>query len=334
MKMKKILLLTASLMAIWSCERDTETLGPNLSELYGEFSVLEPFVASRSSVNFGVGESVLFSGRFSKPVNWEIHIVGQSSGSEKVITGMSKLVDETNAAWTGTTTHLPMFKEEVCTAFITVPSEGFSDTLSGISIDSTKFDEGFVMADFESGVNPGWTVFAQSGADMSFGIVPGDSAAQGNNFWDMGGEVSFDYLIGLIDFPASAYGSATFPLDENANNVYFNVMLGKPEGITNEIILFQFREDENGDGIFQEATEDMYSLELKGISSDWENITIKYGDLQALINGAPADPAGNGIREPHKLLQVSMLFLADPSSGYSRSYMDYLIFTENGPLEP
>ncbi len=332
--MKKFGILALSVFAFFACERETETLGPNLSELYGEFTVLEDFAASRSSVDFGVGESVLFSARFSKPVDWEIHVIGQTSGAEKVLTGMSKLVDETNGAWTGTTTKLPMFKEEICWAYIAVPDEGYGDTIMGITIDSTKYDAGFRVADFESGVNSGWTVFAQSGANMSFGIVQADTAAEQYHFWDMGGEVTFDYLIGLIDFPASAYGETAFPLNENADNVYFNVMLSKPEGITNEIILFQFREDENGDGIFQDATEDMYSIELKGINNDWNTVSMRYSDMTTLVNGAPADPAGNGIHEPHKLLQVSMLFLADPSSGYSRSYMDHMIFTENGPLEP
>jgi hypothetical protein len=56
--------------------------------------------------------------------------------------------------------------------------------------------------------------------------------------------------------------------------------------------------------------------------------------MVTLVNGQPAAPIGNGIREPHKLKEVSVLFLANPTSGYSQSYMDYLIFTQNGPLIP
>jgi hypothetical protein len=52
------------------------------------------------------------------------------------------------------------------------------------------------------------------------------------------------------------------------------------------------------------------------------------------VNGVPATPAGNALKEPNKLMQISVLFLADPATGYSQTLMDYLIFTENAPLEP
>ena len=261
-------------------------------------------------------------------------IEGQSSGATKVITGKSKTLDELNAIWDGTTTVLPMFKNERCNAYLSLPEEVYADTIIGITIDSTKTNEGFVVADFENGINPGWDIFKQSGGDMTFEIVNNDSAAERSHYYDMGGEVNFDYLIGYIYFPADAYGEPTFPLSPIPQNVYFNVMLNKPETITNEIILFQFVEDENGDGIFQEASEDMYSLELKNIESYWQLISLPYSDLTALVNGAPSTPNGNGIHEPDKLLEVRTLFLADPSSGYSQTFMDYMIFTENEGLNP
>ena len=43
---------------------------------------------------------------------------------------------------------------------------------------------------------------------------------------------------------------------------------------------------------------------------------------------------GNKTLNPDKILQMSVLFLADPTSGYSQAYLDYVIFTENGPLNP
>lgn len=323
------LILTAA-----ACERDEEILGPSLNDLYGDFQTLEDFKASRQSVDFSADQSVLFSARFSKTVDWEVHIIGKTSGATKIISDKSNLIDNTNGVWNGTTTLLPMFKAEECMAVLKVEEENFFDTIPLIQIDSIRSVEGYLLADFENGVNPGWTIFAQSGGNMSFKIVQSDSSAQGSHFYDMGGEVDFDYLIGLIDMPASAYGEDRFPLNSNPNNVYFNVFLDKPAGINNEIVLFQFREDENEDGVYQAASEDMYSIELRGLETNWQSVSIKYADMIALVNGAPATPAGNGVHEPHKLLQLSVLFLADPSSGYSQTLMDNIIFTENGPIEP
>lgn len=336
--MKKILVLIVVSIAIFSCKRETDTLGPNLSDIYGDFQVFEDFDVSNNSVEFSSGEVLNFNARFSKTVDWEVRIVGQTSGATKLLTGKSKILDESNAIWNGSTSELPMFKTEMCNAYLSIPEEGFRDTVESIAIDSTKVNEGFVVADFENGMNTGWNIFKQSGGNMSFFIVESDSAAEASHYYDMGGEVNFDYLIGYFYLPASAYGVATYPLSSNPDNVYFNVMLYVPEGITNEIVLFQFLEDENEDGSFQDATEDMYSMELKhgpdGLQSGWQTISIKYSDLTALVNGAPSTPNGNGIHEPEKLLELRLLFLADPSSGYSQTLMDYIIFTENAPLEP
>jgi hypothetical protein len=53
-----------------------------------------------------------------------------------------------------------------------------------------------------------------------------------------------------------------------------------------------------------------------------------------LVNGQPAAPNGNGVREPNKLTQVNILFLANPASGYANARLDYMIFTEGEALQP
>jgi hypothetical protein len=61
---------------------------------------------------------------------------------------------------------------------------------------------------------------------------------------------------------------------------------------------------------------------------------VKYSELQSLVNGQPAAPNGNGVREPNKLTQVNILFLANPASGYANARLDYMIFTEGEALQP
>ncbi len=78
----------------------------------------------------------------------------------------------------------------------------------------------------------------------------------------------------------------------------------------------------------------MYSFEYRPTENGWKQLSLNYADLQTLVNGAPTAAIGNGIHEPNKLLKVSLLFLANPTSGYSQSYIDYMIFTENAPLNP
>ena len=330
--MKKLLLYITIILS-FSCTRKDEIQGPLLDDLYGDFKVLEEFEAAPQSVDFSIGQKVTFTARFSKNVDWEIHIIGQTSRAEKIITGKSKTLDAENASWNGTTTNLPMFKVEECVAIISVPDELYADTLN-ISILETKLYEGFLLSDFEDGVNPGWDIFTQNGADMSFTVVESDSAAQAYHYYDMGGAVTWDYLIGYIDMPSSAYSEPTYPLLNNPSQVFFNVLLNKPPEITNEIVLWQFWEDDNLDGVFNANDEDMYSVELTGLEDGWKTFSIRYDELAALVNGVPSTPAGNGIHEPHKLLNVRVLFLANPVTGYSQTLMDYIIFTEIEALNP
>lgn len=330
--MKKLILIVLVGLS-FSCQRKEEVLGPSLDELYGDFSILENFASSGQQIDFSTGEELEFTCRFSKPVDWEIHIIGQLSGAEKIITGKSKVIDQSNGNWDGSTSLLPMFKTESCIAVLNVPDESYADTLN-VTVLETKINTGFIVADFENGINPGWDFFIQSGADMRFNIIESDNAAEAFHYYEMGGAVDWDYLIGYIDMPASAYMESTYPLSDNPAIVYFNTFLNKPDAINNEIVLWQFWEDDNLDGVFNAANEDMYSLELTGLENGWQTISIRYDELVSLFNGAPSIPAGNAIHEPNKLINIRLLFLANPSTGYSETSVDYIIFTQNQALVP
>lgn len=322
------------LIGFWSCERDIEEPeGPSIEDLFGEFSVLQEFAIDNKTIDLAAGESTFFTAQFSKTVDWQIVIEGQQTGGIKVIEGTSNFIDASNSIWNGTTTQIPMFSSEMCDVELIISNENtsFADELE---VQNNIQHEGYVVADFEDGVNPNWTGFVQAGGDMSFFITDDRPAGQGNSYYDMGGLVDWDYLIGLIDFPADAYGAETFDLNPNGEQLYFNVFLYNDPLIMNEIVLFQFREDDNGDGNFTESNEDLYAFELTDLEPGWQHISVKYSDLANLVNGQPSQPNGNGVHNPDKLHKISVLMLADPATGYSQVLMDYLIFTENAPLQP
>ncbi len=323
------------LLAVSACKRsDTPFDGPDLQDLNGTFSMIEPFQVSKSSVNFGSGENAFFTARFSKLSDWTVTITGNTSGAKKRITGKSKVLDASSAAWNGSTTDFPMFKAEGCTAVLTI--EGVTDSFSlPVNIEATKANPGFLVADFETGINPKWVVFKQSGANMNFKIVTDTYAPQGNSYFNMAGTVDWDWLIGYVDFPATAYGASTnYPLSTNPDNEYFNVLLYGTPGTNQTLVLFSFKEDENQNGTFEPNTEDEYNIQITVNWEGWKLVSVKYADLTYLVNGSPGTPKGNGLKNPEKLTKISMLHLADKALGFASSKMDYLIFTNGGPLEP
>ena len=329
--MKKVGL--ALLVAAWmfhGCKVEDSFDGPDLNDLYGPFSIESELMISQDSVDFSLGEQPLFSAAFSKKVNWKLKIKGLTSGAEKI----EQVFDsEVNFVWNGSTTKFPMFRQETCAVELTVDQQ--PDTLRDtIVVIAPKVNQGLLLSDFEGGLNSSWNTFVQSGANMNFGLQTNADVPQGLRSYTMEGAVSWDWLIGLIDIPASAYGATHFDLNANANQVYFNTLLYKHPDYDNGIVLLQFREDDNGDGSYTDGEEDMFSVELRGGSDGWRLISLKYQDLVTLVNGAAANPIGNGLHEPDKLFQVSILFLANPSSGFSASGLDYMIFTEGSPLAP
>ncbi len=332
MKKSIYFLLFASLLYT-SCKVDEQFEGPSLVDLYGDFSLVTGLDISNRNVNFSTGETTTFTAAFSKNVNWKIEVKGLQSGAVKRFEGFSNVVDVSNATWNGTTTDLPMFRVEDCAVQLSI--ENVADTLRDtLTIAGSKLYDGFVVADFENGWNSGWNTYVQSGANMSFAVQTNGNAAQGGRYYEMAGAVSWDWLIGLVNMPGSAYGSIYYPLTSNPSNLYFNTMLYKPAGIDNGMVLFQIKEDDNQDGMYSTGSEDMYSIQVSLTANGWSKISQRYDNIPTLVNGAASGPIGNGIHEPNKVIEVSVLFLANPTSGYSKTWLDYMIFTEGSALEP
>jgi hypothetical protein len=335
--MKKNLSIFALLIIILgsACRKKTSTFdGPSIDEIFSDFKVTQTFKADRDSVNFTTGEKVVFTASFNKVVDWKITIKGSTSKGVKMISGTSKTINASNATWNGSITDFPMFSAENCEAKLTIKDVVDTFVIAEKIVGTKKLD-GFIIADFENGLNSKWTKFAQTGANMDFQVKTDALAPEGKKYLNMAGTVNWDYLIGLIDFPASAYANnVTFPLNPNPDAVYFNCLIYGIPNTNPSIVLFQFKEDENGDGVFTPASDDEYDLEIKVDWEGWKLISVKYSDITTLVNGAPATPKGNALHNANKLGKISMLHLANPSDGFASSKLDLVMFTENSALQP
>ena len=329
-----LIVICLSLFSLNACKKQATFDGPSIEELYSSFKLLEDFKADKTTVSFAAPESVTFTAKFSKVVAWTITINGATSKAKKIITGQGKQIDATNALWKGSTTELPMFRAENVTATLSIDGQTTTYSLP-IEIKTAAINNGLVIADFETGLLSSWTKFIQSGASMDFGVKDDDLAPQDTKYLKMHGIVNWDWLIGLIDFPASAYGtSKTLPLSTNPDEVYFNCLIYGVANTNESIVLFQFREDENGDGNISGSADDEYDLQVKVNWVGWKLVSIKYTDLPYLNNGQAAPPKGNSQHNPDKIGKISMLHLADPAGGLASTKIDYIIFTQYGPLVP
>jgi hypothetical protein len=330
-----ILLLFCLGLLLSSCRKDEAAYdGVSLNDLFSDFRMLDSFRVDRDSINFASGQTAVFTARFNKPVSWTIEVVGQTSKAKKIITGQSREIDASTAEWNGSTTVFPMFKAERCIARLLI--NDVADTFQTTTVIKTvKLNPGFTIADFEFGLNPAWTRFVQSGANMDFNVKSDTLAPQGSKYLKMAGTVNWDYLIGLIDFPATAFSASnTFPLASNPDDVYFNCLIYGVPNTNESLVLFQFKEDENGDGVYNNAsTDDQYDYQITVNWEGWKLVTVKYSDLISLSNGQPTLPHGNALHNPDKIAKISMLHLANPANGYAHCKIDYILFTST-PLQP
>ena len=326
--MKKLVYLLVVGITLFSCRKDEVNLidGPSLTDVFGSFQVKTDLEPKEPSVDFTSEQSTFFTCEFTTVAEWQLTIVGRESGATKIITGSSKVLNAETASWNGSTTLFPMFEAEMCDVMLTFTNQ--PDTLNTeIEVLSPKENPGFLIADFESGWNNGWSTFIQSGADMDFNIKTNETAPQEGAYYNMQGTVNWDWLIGLVDFNATAYGLPVLPLTDNGDNLFFNALVYGEPGLSNTLMLFRFDEDENGDGVFSESSEDQYLFEFPVDWVGWRLVSIRYSEL-------PGTGNGNDTHNPDKINKVSVLHLANPSSGFAKSGLDYIIFTENEALEP
>jgi hypothetical protein len=328
--MKKYIAFILILATALSCRKDVPIDGPKLNDLFGEFNILSEWQFNTQNIDFAAGETFHIDLALSKTSNWQLRITGLTSGAEKLVTGLNQDLNAEAYSWDGSTTTLPMFKAEDCRVELTFPGESDTMLVGTVTITSPKVNQGVVVADFENGFNSGWSSFFQSGANMDFQVKnnPAESA-QGGAYYNMQGEVNWDWLIGLVNFEASAQGMTTYPLANNPDKVFFNAMIYGEPGLVNSLVLFQFDEDENGDGTFDANNEDRFAYEIPVTWAGWKLVSMSYTDIAALSTGS-----GNDSPNPDKLVSVNMLHLANPNSGIAKSKLDYIIFTENAALNP
>ena len=317
-----------------SCEKEGIE-GPNLNDLYGDLTIVQGLEAIGDSTDFSNNESLFFTASFSKIVDWNISIVGQNSGSTKIISGKSNSINEENSSWNGGVTTLPFFQVENCSVVLSFSNHNDSifKTLNIVSSKTYGNGQEVLISDFEGGFNPNFTSFFQTTCSKS---IETGGAGQKERYLAQEGTCDWDWLIGYIDYPSSHWLQQE-TLSADPDNVFFNMMIFgdstlSPTNEANSLFKLEFYEDENQDDYYNPNNEDRLDYEFNVDWNGWKMISIRYSDLILATDPNGGGTGGNAIREPNKIIKIRTLLLANPTSGFAKADVDYIIWSEGSPI--
>lgn len=333
MKNKIYSILSIVLMALFisGCDHDTDTFdGPNLIDRFGEFELIEGLQISRETVDFSMGQTVHFTARFNKRINFEVRITGTESGAVKIIEGFDSEVNAGNATWTGGTTELPFFKNEMCDVELVIPEVDNLTFTGNVEIIGTKIYEGSVATGFEE--EPLDNIFFgnfEFELTANTGRTNDGQAAEGDWYYYLEGtdDVVPNFFTGLIDIKSSISGETYFPVPTTVpEELYFNCFVLSDAG-PHGIAVIQIIIDSNDSGEFEDGQDTAIpigDLNLNWIG--WQHINFPVSDI------------GLTEEQASKIVAIRALLISDmnsqPSPPLQVDYgLDFITFTEGGPLE-
>jgi hypothetical protein len=324
-----ILAATITTNLFLGCEKE-DPIGPNLVDLYGPFRILDSLTYTNSgAINFKTDSVLQFSGSWTNMAEWKIEIKGRTSGAVKTITGKSKNLDSIAGQWNGSADGI-FFRKEVCDVVFSF--KDYPDTMKTTVTIAEPRDYskvGYIIKHFEgSGAEEFW-----GGNGKQAKRINKSDAPEGINYFYMEGtEGGSSYWIGSFP-PVSAQsivGKPYFPLnDADTATTYINFFV-RGYGTANTFINFQILEDDNGDGVYTEASEDSFSYryQVPTTATTWQKVSIPLSKLQTEANAA-----GNSKMEISKITSMFvMLFSNGIATPKLACDIDFVIITKGKPL--
>jgi len=335
-----LFLLMAGLL-LGSC-RELTPEGPELQDIFGEFSILRELTQDRTTVDFSAGETVEFSAELAIRTPWTLTIRSIETGARKILEGNEKLIMGDVARWNGSVTFAPLFGagEHVIASlqFAEFPdSTMFSDTI--LITGSRPLPEGGILvSDFENPDQVFETFSEFSFEETSNGVEALFPAAIGDKYWYMFGRDNNRsvFVCGVRITATSAQGTSVFEFPtENEDKVWFNMFVFGP-GVENTILVIDFQEDDNLNGTYVPSQEGTYNYQIPIDWSGWRIISFPYSATALSTNGGLGNVDANGKREVNRILSLQFILLS--AGGQNETFvglgLDHAVFTINGPFEP
>lgn len=323
-----ILLLCLFSTVLLSCRKeDEEFIGPTLAAATSNFTLTTGFTATPDPVDFST-EVVKFHAEFNETVTWTITITGSSSGAEFVMNGTANQLDSSIVQWDGSTSNQILFRNEACTAVLTVLA-GEQSWSAPILINVRK-EYGTLWSDFETPLPPTWYPASVDPGDAMTATIQSFQTPDGTSVLALeGNDVNASYYIGNVGENRQSLGTPFNTGTTDPSQLYFNVFIYGFGSGNKAKLEFQFTEDDDGNGFPGWGVEDNYILtfEAEALAYDgWKLHSVKYSSITNQYS------VGNQIQQPDKILALGILLSSVPQGNMVSAKIDYPVFTIGEPL--
>jgi len=305
-----------------SCEKD-EFVGPPIENIYGSLEISQPLSNDKPvGVDFSIGDSVNFNCEFSISANYQINIVGRTSGATFLINGNNSNLNDTY--WLGNSDNIFFKQYEWCD--VTLSFNNY-DTVLNDSIlilgERDLSNLGLLLTSFE---DPSEYSIVTSSNNDEFNVYSNSNiSVHGNNY------------LNTLGIGSSAwFGAVRFSFNNNTitetdpSKIFFNGFFNSD--YSGSAFVIKVFEDENANGSYDSGIDEAYALKVNiNTDSQWHKYSI-------LFNSFVIDQSGNnvlidGILNPQNIIRIDITNSQSGSANGQFGYFaDYFLITYNEPL--
>jgi hypothetical protein len=341
-----LLALSISLFGfITGCKSPEDFIGKEFIEAPSDLQVLS-FEGTTDLVDF-TKDSVGLIGELSHRVSWFVTFTGLKSGAIKTFEGISQSIDPSLFKWGGE--HDPQksikffLKDEPVLVEVSFLKSNLvsRDTIVIKETKTFKGDvlfNGFDDDDYDDW--PKYLVFDENNDPKNFTATPyltddpKGRIVQGERAWGLSGtDYDNTYFIGGIRAMKNDGNDEYFEFQSiQPDLVYFNVFVYGDANTTTRMAI-GVAEDDNLDGTYQDASDDVWEYPIKINWVGWKLISVRYVDFIRAAN-VNYGGGGNGKRELDRVKRITFNLLSDPAGNPANYIVDFPIITYGSPFDP
>ena len=177
----------------------------------------------------------------------------------------------------------------------------------------------------------------------------GFAPIEGNGAYMLyGTDYNFDYFIAGIKaqttwvyqgtspvFSSPSQGGipyTAFPSNAHPDSLWFNIYIYGTGDVISQFH-WNIEEDDNGDHVHYDTSEDVYYYEITTSHTGWKLISVPYSDM--LTSPSPKNGGkGNHIQEPRRITAIGLQVLSSPPGQTAKVIFDYPTITLGKPYNP